>query len=71
LSPSTPARLAADFFLAPDVQRIFGDHGEYVINPEVEHRFKKDVKDDQIVVMELPTKEDLDGWAKNFCEMFG
>ncbi|HBA41317.1 MAG: hypothetical protein A2W66_06110 [Deltaproteobacteria bacterium RIFCSPLOWO2_02_56_12] len=65
------ARLFADFFLGPDAQRIFGDMGEYVINPEVEHRFKKDVKDNQIVVMRLPTKEELDSWSKKFRELFG
>ncbi len=65
------ARLLADFFLEPAAQRIFGDMGEYVINPGVEHRFKKDVKDDQIVVMTLPKKEDLDRWSKKFRELFG
>ncbi len=54
------ARLFADFFLGPEAQKIFGDHGEYVINPVVEHRFKKDVKEEQIVVMDLPNKEELD-----------
>jgi ABC-type Fe3+ transport system substrate-binding protein len=54
------ARLFADFFLGPEPQRIFGDLGEYVFHPEVEHRFKKDVKDDQIVVMKLPTNEELE-----------
>lgn len=74
INPKAPhpnaARLFADFFLGPPAQRIFGDMGEYVINPEVEHRFKKDVKDDQIAVMTLPKKEELDSWSKKFRELF-
>lgn len=75
VNPNAPhphaARLFADFFLGPEAQKIFGDHGEYVINPVVEHRFKKDVKEEQIVVMDLPKKEELDKWAKKFRELFG
>ena len=51
-------------------QRIFGETGEYVFHPEVEHKFKKDVKDDQIVTMKLPTNEEMESWIKKFREMF-
>ena len=64
------ARLFAEFFLGPDAQKVFGDLGEYVFHPEVEHKFKRDVKDDQIVVMRLPTNEELECWSKKFREMF-
>ena len=64
------ARLFADFFVGPEAQRIFGNFGEYVFNPEAEHKFKKDVKDDQIVVMRLPNNEELSSWSKKFREMF-
>jgi hypothetical protein len=36
----------------------------------VEHKFKRDVKDDQIVVMRLPTNEELETWSKKFRERF-
>jgi iron(III) transport system substrate-binding protein len=64
------ARLFADFFLSYEPQKIFGDLGEYVFHPEVEHKFKKDVKNDQIVVMRLPGNEELESWSKKFREMF-
>lgn len=64
------ARLFADFFLGFEPQRIFGELGEYVFHPEVEHKFKKDVKDDQIVVMRLPSNEELQIWSKKFRDMF-
>jgi iron(III) transport system substrate-binding protein len=64
------ARLFADFFLGYEPQKIFGDLGEYVFHPEVEHKFKKDVKNDQIVVMRLPSNEELESWSKKFREMF-
>jgi iron(III) transport system substrate-binding protein len=64
------ARLFADFFLGPEAQKLFGDLGEYVFHPEVDHKFKKDVKDDQIVVMRLPSNEELESWSKKFREMF-
>jgi iron(III) transport system substrate-binding protein len=64
------ARLFADFFLGPEAQKMFGDLGEYVFHPEVDHKFKKDVKDDQIVVMRLPSNEELESWSKKFREMF-
>ena len=51
-------------------QTIFGNYGEYVFHPEAEHKFKKDVRDDQIVVMRLPSKEELENWSKKFREMF-
>jgi len=60
------ARLFAEFFLGPEAQRVFGDLGEYVFQPEVEHKFKKDVN----VVMRLPTNEELETWSKRFREMF-
>lgn len=64
------ARLFTDFFLGSESQRIFGDLGEYVFHPEVDHRFKRDVKEEQIVVMRLPANEELESWAKKFREMF-
>lgn len=64
------ARLFTDFFLGPQAQRIFGELGEYVFHPEVEHRFKKDVRDDQIIVMRLPNNEELQIWSKKLREMF-
>jgi iron(III) transport system substrate-binding protein len=64
------AKLFTDFFLGAESQRIFGDLGEYVFNPEVDHKFKKDVKDDQIVVMRLPSNEELETWSRKFREMF-
>ena len=64
------ARLFKDFFLGPEAQKIFGDLGEYVFHPEVEHKFKKDVRDDQIVVMKLPSAEEMQSWSKKFREMF-
>ena len=64
------ARLFTDFFLGAESQRIFGSLGEYVFHPEADHKFKKDVKDDQIVVMRLPSNEELESWSKKFREMF-
>ena len=64
------ARLFTDFFLGPQAQRIFGELGEYVFHPEVEHRFKKDVRDDQVIVMRLPNNEELRAWSKKLREMF-
>ena len=64
------ARLFTDFFLGAESQRIFGNLGEYVFHPEADHKFKKDVKDEQIVVMRLPSNEELESWSKKFREMF-
>ncbi len=64
------ARLFTDFFLGYEPQKIFGDLGEYVFHPEVEHKFKKDIKEDQIVVMRLPGNEELERWSKKFRDMF-
>jgi iron(III) transport system substrate-binding protein len=64
------ARLFADFFLGAESQRIFGNFGEYVFHPEADHKFKQDVKDDQIVVMRLPSNEELESWSKKFRELF-
>jgi iron(III) transport system substrate-binding protein len=64
------ARLFTDFFVGPEAQRIFGEYGEYVFHPEADHKFKKDVKTDQIVVMRLPGNEELESWSKKFREMF-
>ena len=64
------ARLFTEFFLGEESQRIFGNLGEYVFHSEVDHKFKKDVKDDQIVVMRLPSNEELESWSKKFREMF-
>jgi iron(III) transport system substrate-binding protein len=64
------ARLFTDFFLGAESQRIFGGFGEYVFHLEADHKFKKDVKDDQIVVMRLPSNEELESWSRKFREMF-
>ena len=64
------AKLFTDYFLSAEPQRIVGETGEYVFHPEVDHKFKKDVKDEQIVVMKLPTSEELESWSKKFREMF-
>ena len=64
------ARLFVDFFLGPEPQQIFGNLGEYVFHPGVEHRFKRDVEDDQIVIMRLPTQKEMNAWTKKFREMF-
>jgi len=64
------ARLFTDFFLGAESQRIFGGFGEYVFHSEADHKFKKDVKDDQIVVMRLPSNEELESWSRKFREMF-
>jgi len=64
------ARLFTDFFLGAESQRIFGGFGEYVFHPEADHKFKKDVKDDQIVVMRLPSNEELESWSRKFRETF-
>ena len=64
------ARLFTEFFVGAEAQRIFGEHGEHVFHPEADHKFKKDVKEDQIVVMRLPSNEELAGWSKKFREMF-
>jgi iron(III) transport system substrate-binding protein len=64
------ARLFTDFFLSAEPQRIFGGFGEYVFHPEADHKFKRDVKDEQIVVMRLPSNEELDSWSRKFREMF-
>ena len=64
------AKLFTDFFLGAEAQRIIGETGEYVFHPEVDHKFKKDVKDDQIVTMKLPTHDEMESWSKKFREMF-
>jgi len=64
------ARLFTDFFLGAEPQRIFGGFGEYVFHPEADHKFKKDVKDEQIVVMRLPSNEELESWSRKFRDMF-
>jgi iron(III) transport system substrate-binding protein len=64
------AKLFTDFFLGAEAQRIIGETGEYVFHPEVDHKFKKDVKDDQIVTMKLPTNDEMESWSKKFREMF-
>ena len=64
------AKLFTDFFLSAEPQRIVGETGEYVFHPEVDHKFKKDVKDDQIVTMKLPTNDEMESWSKKFREMY-
>jgi len=67
---SNAAKLFTDYFLGAEAQRIFGETGEYVFHPEVDHKFKKDVKDDQIVTMKLPSNDEMESWSKKFREMF-
>ena len=67
---SNAAKLFTDYFLGAEAQRIFGETGEYVFHPEVDHKFKKDVKDDQIVTMKLPTNDEMESWSKKFREKF-
>ncbi len=71
-APHANAAQAVHRFLSRRLKRrrIFGETGEYVFHPEVDHKFKKDVKDDQIVVMRLPTNEEMESWSKKFREMF-
>jgi len=64
------AKLFTDYFLGAEVQRMVGDTGEYVFHPEVDHKFKKDVKDDQIITMKLPTNEEMESWGRKFREIF-
>jgi len=64
------ARLSTDCLLGPETQKIFGNLGEYVFQPVVDHKFNKDVKDDRIVFVKLPSAEDLESWNKKFQEMF-
>jgi len=64
------AKLFTDFFLGAEPQRIFGETGEYVFHPEVDHKFKKDIRDDQIIVMCLPRSEEMESWSRKFREMF-
>jgi iron(III) transport system substrate-binding protein len=63
-------RLFTEFFLGPEAQRIFGSYGEYVFHPEADHKFKKDVRTDQIIVMRLPSREELERSSKEFRQMF-
>jgi iron(III) transport system substrate-binding protein len=53
------ARLFTDFFIGPEAQRIFRSFGEYVFT-RGRSQVQKDVKDDQIVVMRLPSNEELE-----------
>ena len=64
------AKLFTDYFLGAEVQRMVGDTGEYVFHPEVDHKFKKDVRDDQIVTMKLPTNDEMESWGRKFREIF-
>lgn len=64
------ARLFTEFFVGPEAQRIFGNFGEYVFHPEADHKFKKDVRNDQILVMKLPSNDELNQWSRKFREMF-
>ncbi|HLN87401.1 MAG TPA: extracellular solute-binding protein [Candidatus Limnocylindrales bacterium] len=67
---ASAAKLFTDYFLSAEPQRVVGETGEYVFHPEVEHKFKKDVKDEQIVPMKLPTNDEMESWSKKFREMF-
>lgn len=64
------ARLYTDFFLGPEPQQMLGILGEYVVNPEIDDRFKYEVADDQIVPMTLPSAAEREAWTKKFREMF-
>jgi len=65
------ARLYINFFLQPEVLKIFADaDGEYTIHPKVKTRFE-DVKIDQLVLMDVPTTDEIKSWEKKFQKMFG
>jgi iron(III) transport system substrate-binding protein len=64
------ARLFTDFFLGPEPQQMIANLGDYVVNPEVDDRFKYEVKDEQIVPMRLPSAAEREAWTKKFREMF-
>ena len=64
------ARLFTDFFLGPEPQQIFANLGEYVLHPEIEDRFRNEVRDEQMVVMRLPSEAERERWTKKFREMF-
>jgi iron(III) transport system substrate-binding protein len=64
------ARLFADYFVGENPQEIFAKLGEYVLHPDVEGRFRKEVTDDQIVGMRAPTAAEMKIWKKKFGEMF-
>lgn len=64
------ARLFTDFFLGPEPQQMIANLGDYVVSPEVNDRFKYEVKDEQIVPMRLPSAAERDAWTKKFRETF-
>lgn len=65
------ARLYIDFFLQPEVLKIFADaDGEYTIHPKVKTRFE-DVNIDQLVLMDVPTTDEIKSWEKKLNEIFG
>lgn len=65
------ARLYINFFLQPEVLKIFADNdGEYTVHPDVKTRFE-DVKIDQLVLMDVPTTEEIKSWEEKFQQIFG
>jgi iron(III) transport system substrate-binding protein len=62
-------RLFINFFLEPEPLKIFAKIGEYVIHPDVQPRFK-DVKLDQIVLMDVPTTVEMKTWQEKFKKIF-
>lgn len=63
------ARLYINFFLEPEPLKIFAKIGEYVIHPDVQPRFK-DVKPDQIILMDVPTTAEMKSWQEKFNNIF-
>ncbi len=65
------ARLYIDVFLQPEPLKIFADSdGEYTVHPDVESRFE-DVKIDQLVLMDVPTSDEIKSWERKFHKIFG
>ena len=64
------ARLFTDFFLGPEPQQVIGNLGDYVLHPDVEDRFENDIKDDQLVLMRVPSHSEREAWTKKFREIF-
>lgn len=64
------ARVFTDFFLGPEPLQMIANLGDYVLNPDVEDRFKSEINDDQLVPMRVPTSSERETWTKKFREMF-
>lgn len=62
-------RLFIDFFLQPEILKIFAEDGEFTIHPAVKSRFE-DVTSDHIVLMDVPTTQEITDWQKRFEKIF-